>query len=58
MCFQTVSKYKQCINDISFWLPKDKDYDPADFYDLVRSVGGSLVEQVVAIFMSWKNVIW
>lgn len=44
--YKSVSKYKQCINDISFWLPKDKDYDPADFYDLVRSVGGSLVEQV------------
>lgn len=44
--YKHVSIYKQCINDISFWLPKDKQYESTDFYDLVRSVGGTLVEQV------------
>ncbi|KAG0722354.1 Phenylalanine--tRNA ligase, mitochondrial [Chionoecetes opilio] len=44
--YKSVSKYKQCINDISFWLPKDMEYEAADFYDLVRTVGGPLVEQV------------
>jgi phenylalanyl-tRNA synthetase alpha chain len=43
---QPVSIYPQCINDISFWLPKDGYYTSNDFYDLVREVGGDNVEQV------------
>lgn len=44
--FQPISQYPQCINDISFWLPSDVKYSSNDFYDLVRTVGGDLVEQV------------
>lgn len=44
--FQPISIYPQCINDISFWLPKDGDYTSNDFYDLVRDIGGDTVEQV------------
>lgn len=44
--YKPVSIYPQCHNDISFWLPKDVQFSPNDFYDLVRSVGGDLVEQV------------
>jgi phenylalanyl-tRNA synthetase alpha chain len=44
--FQPVSIYPQCSNDISFWLPKDGDYTSNDFYDLVRDIGGDIVEQV------------
>jgi phenylalanyl-tRNA synthetase beta subunit len=46
--FQSVSKYPQCINDLSFWLPSDSEneYSENDFYDLVRTVGGDVIEQV------------
>ncbi len=40
-----MSKYPQCSYDISFFLPGDYG-SPNDFYDLVRDVGGDLVEQV------------
>ncbi|KFO33761.1 Phenylalanyl-tRNA synthetase, mitochondrial [Fukomys damarensis] len=32
-------------NDISFWLPSE-NYAENDFYDLVRTIGGDLVEKV------------
>lgn len=48
--YKATSKFPQCVNDISFWLPKAKEGDelfsPNDFYDLVRDIGGDLVEQV------------
>ncbi len=63
-----MSKYPQCMQDISFWLPPSpsqdsggekaerkeeeedsSDFSSNDFYDLVRSVGGDLVEQVELI---------
>lgn len=47
--YKPISVFPQCINDISFWLPQEKDYDSNDFYDLVRNVGGSIVEQVVLV---------
>ncbi|XP_077209226.1 phenylalanine--tRNA ligase, mitochondrial isoform X3 [Paroedura picta] len=46
--FQPFSKYPPVINDISFWLPSEK-YSANDFYDLVRSIGGDLVEKVEQI---------
>ncbi|XP_010899232.1 phenylalanine--tRNA ligase, mitochondrial [Esox lucius] len=46
--FQPLSKYPPVINDISFWLPDD-GYTENDFYDLVRSIGGDLVEKVTLI---------
>ncbi|XP_062311241.1 phenylalanine--tRNA ligase, mitochondrial-like [Osmerus eperlanus] len=33
------------MNDISFWLPAE-GYSSNDFYDLVRTTGGDLVEKV------------
>ncbi|XP_030894523.1 phenylalanine--tRNA ligase, mitochondrial-like [Leptonychotes weddellii] len=39
------SKYPAVINDISFWLPSE-NYTENDFYDLVRTIGGDLVEKV------------
>ncbi|KAK4304411.1 hypothetical protein Pmani_023637 [Petrolisthes manimaculis] len=47
--FKVVSKHTPCINDISFWLPSDSSYEAADFYDIVRSIGGNLVEQVYLV---------
>ncbi|XP_058034106.1 phenylalanine--tRNA ligase, mitochondrial isoform X6 [Ahaetulla prasina] len=46
--FQPFSKYPPVINDISFWLPSEK-YCENDFYDLVRSIGGDVVEEVKLI---------
>ncbi|XP_062040259.1 phenylalanine--tRNA ligase, mitochondrial isoform X2 [Lepus europaeus] len=43
--FQPLSKYPAVINDISFWLPSE-NYEENDFYDLVRTIGGDLVEKV------------
>lgn len=44
---KAVSAYPQCKCDISFWLPENAlAYSSNDFYDLVREVGGDLVEQV------------
>ncbi|XP_057555073.1 phenylalanine--tRNA ligase, mitochondrial isoform X2 [Hippopotamus amphibius kiboko] len=43
--FQPLSKYPAVFNDISFWLPRE-NYTENDFYDLVRTIGGDLVEKV------------
>lgn len=43
--FQSLSKYPPLMNDISFWLPAE-GFSSNDFYDLVRSTGGDLVEKV------------
>ncbi|CAG5129807.1 unnamed protein product [Candidula unifasciata] len=45
--YKPVSKHPQCVNDISFWIPES--FSSNDFYDLVRSVAGDLVEQVTLI---------
>ncbi|KAM6900108.1 phenylalanine--tRNA ligase, mitochondrial [Xenentodon cancila] len=50
ICFQLLSKYPPLHNDISFWLPDasggEVGFTENDFYELVRSVGGDLVEKV------------
>ncbi|XP_054721555.1 probable phenylalanine--tRNA ligase, mitochondrial [Uloborus diversus] len=42
--YKPISKYPQCTNDISFWV--QEGYHPNDFYDLARSIGGEIIEQV------------
>ncbi|XP_072948039.1 probable phenylalanine--tRNA ligase, mitochondrial [Epargyreus clarus] len=47
--YKPVSIYPQCTNDLSFWLPPSLTIDTFvhnDFYDLVRDVGGDIIEQV------------
>ena len=45
--FLSVSNCPQCINDLSFWLPDDQTKFNANyFFDIVREIGGDLVEQV------------
>ncbi|CAF4858849.1 unnamed protein product [Pieris macdunnoughi] len=47
--YKPVSNYPQCTNDLSFWLPPAYTIDnfiSNDFYDLVRDVGGDIIEQV------------
>uniref|UniRef100_A0A3Q4BUG8 Phenylalanine--tRNA ligase, mitochondrial n=1 Tax=Mola mola TaxID=94237 RepID=A0A3Q4BUG8_MOLML len=47
VCFQPLSKYPPLHNDISFWLPESSEaFTQNDFYELVRSVGGDMVEKV------------
>uniref|UniRef100_A0A3Q0SRC1 Phenylalanine--tRNA ligase, mitochondrial n=1 Tax=Amphilophus citrinellus TaxID=61819 RepID=A0A3Q0SRC1_AMPCI len=44
---QPLSKYPPLHNDISFWLPDSREgFTENDFYELVRSIGGDLVEKV------------
>ena len=44
---KAISQFPQCINDISFWLPSDNTcVNSNDFYEIVRDVGGDVVEQV------------
>ncbi|KAJ8925564.1 hypothetical protein NQ315_009404 [Exocentrus adspersus] len=47
--YQPISQYPQCTNDISFWLPQDQEFFSNDFYEIVRCVGGDLIEQVSLI---------
>lgn len=42
--FAPFSKYPACYKDISFWVPSE--FSCNDFYDVVRSIGGDLVERV------------
>ncbi|XP_037549820.1 phenylalanine--tRNA ligase, mitochondrial [Nematolebias whitei] len=56
ICFQPLSKYPALHNDIAFWLPDAKDSESEaesftvnDFYELVRTVGGDLVEKVTLV---------
>lgn len=47
--YKRVSQFPQCINDLSFWLPDEQQYSNNDFYDLVRNIGGDIIEQVVLV---------
>lgn len=44
-----ISVHPQLINDLSFWLPDTvmASQITSDTYDIIRSLGGSLVEQVL-----------
>ncbi|CAI8010291.1 Phenylalanine--tRNA ligase, mitochondrial [Geodia barretti] len=45
--FKPFSKYPSCYKDVAFWLPENAgDYVENDFFELVRSIGGDLVEKV------------
>lgn len=45
--FEEVSKYPPAPRDISFIV--DKDFEPNNYFDLIRDVGGDLVEEVELI---------
>lgn len=44
--FKPYSNYTPLYNDISFWLKDPEAFNENDFCDLVREIGGDLVEQV------------
>jgi phenylalanyl-tRNA synthetase alpha chain len=45
--FVEVSKYPQITRDISFIV--DKNFVPNDYFDLIREIGGDLVEEVALL---------
>jgi phenylalanyl-tRNA synthetase alpha chain len=50
--YKAISQYPQCNNDISFWLPSNLTFETFamnDVYDVVRNVGGDVVEQVILL---------
>ena len=47
--YKPISSHPQLIFDISFWLPQQVFWCCNDFYDLVRNIGGDLIEQVKVI---------
>lgn len=50
--FKPISQFPQCSNDISFWLPSELSFETFslnDVYDVVRNVGGDVVEQVTLL---------
>ncbi len=50
--FEEVSKFPPVIRDISFIVPKT--FVPNDYFDLIRDIGGDLVEEV-ALTDSYEN---
>jgi len=42
--FEEVSKFPSITRDISFVV--DKSFTPNDYFDLIRDIGGDLVEEV------------
>ena len=53
--FTPYSKYPLCYKDVSFWLPEDKVIHVNDIYEVIREVGGDLVEKV-ELFDEFFNV--
>ncbi|RWS23723.1 phenylalanine--tRNA ligase-like protein, partial [Leptotrombidium deliense] len=48
--YKPVSKFPQCIKDISFWLPENNElFDENDLNDIVHSIAGGIIEQVELI---------
>jgi phenylalanyl-tRNA synthetase alpha chain len=45
--YKPVSKYPPIIRDISFIV--SKNFVPNDYFDLIRDIGGSLVEEVILL---------
>ncbi|BES91585.1 unnamed protein product [Nesidiocoris tenuis] len=44
--YRPLSVYPQCYNDVSFWLPQDGIFQPNDFHELAREIGGDILEQI------------
>jgi phenylalanyl-tRNA synthetase alpha chain len=44
--FQPYSKYPPCLKDISFWIRNYDQYHSNDTYEIIRGIGGDLIERV------------
>ncbi|MDO8729165.1 MAG: hypothetical protein Q7K26_04775 [bacterium] len=51
--YQGVSKFPPIVRDISFVV--DKDFVPNDYFDIIRDIGGNLIEQV-ELLDKYENV--
>ncbi|KAG8278386.1 Phenylalanyl-tRNA synthetase [Homalodisca vitripennis] len=58
LSLQAVSLYPQCVNDLSFWLPDSSHFNSNDFYDLVRDIGGDMVEQQGLVMLQQWAVVF
>ncbi|EAS07559.1 phenylalanine-tRNA ligase (macronuclear) [Tetrahymena thermophila SB210] len=47
--FQPFSKYPACYKDISFWIKDMTTFEENDIYEIVREIGGDLIEQVECV---------
>jgi phenylalanyl-tRNA synthetase alpha chain len=47
VAFQSYSKFPSCYKDVSFWLPQS--FHVNDLNEMVRDIGGDLVEEMVLI---------
>eukprot|EP00968_Pinguiococcus_pyrenoidosus_P002946 scaffold172_cov254-Pinguiococcus_pyrenoidosus.AAC.20 len=47
--FKSFSKYPACYKDVSFWIDEETPFHPNDLAEIVRGVGGDLVEEVKLI---------
>ena len=47
--FAPYSRYPECPKDVTFWLPPTGPYSSNDFFEVVREIGGDLVERVDCI---------
>lgn len=45
--YKEISKYPLCYKDVAFWVGKEKEFEENDLYEIVREVGGDLIESVV-----------
>lgn len=44
--FKPYSKFPPCWKDMAFWIQTDSNFIENDFYELVRNIGGDLIERV------------
>ena len=47
--FKPYSKYPSCFKDVSFYITNDKVFEENDLYELVRNIGGDLIEKVECV---------
>ena len=52
--FAPYSKFPLCYKDVSFWLPTSEPFHSNDVYEVIRSLGGDLVERV-ELFDQFRN---
>lgn len=54
---QALSQFPQCVNDMSFWVPTG-GINSVDFYEIVRNIGGDIVEQVIPNIRPESDEFW
>jgi Phenylalanyl-tRNA synthetase alpha subunit len=47
--FKPFSKYPACTKDVSMWIPDINTFEENDIYEIVRNIGGDLIEKVECV---------